>query len=309
MLRISGLAGLGNKMMKTLSLLIVLTILAGIAFPADRDTAKPQTLLLWPDGAPGAKGDSEDDKPTITAFIPPANSVASKAVVIFPGGGYGKLSMENEGAKVANWLNSFGVAAFVVSYRHSGKGYRYPAPLDDAQRAMRLVRSNAAGYNIDPDGIGVLGFSAGGHLASTVATLHGNKFGISDSAADPVNKESSRPNFAILCYPVISMTRQYTHQGSKRNLLGRDPDPKLVKLMSTESQVTKDTPPTFLFHSNDDTAVPPENSIAFYTALRKAKVPAVLHIFETGKHGFGLGRQDCSTNQWPDLCKTWILSL
>ena len=159
MLRISGLAGLGNKMMKTLSLLIVLTILAGIAFPADRDTAKPQTSLLWPDGAPGAKGDSEDDKPTITAFIPPANSVASKAVVIFPGGGYGKLSMENEGAKVASWLNSFGVAAFVVSYRHSGKGYRYPAPLDDAQRAMRLVRSNAAGYNIDPDGIGVLGHS------------------------------------------------------------------------------------------------------------------------------------------------------
>ena len=289
-------------MKRAILLLFIFTVFAGIAF-------SQEAVLLWPEGAPGAKGSEVADKPTITAFIPPIKSAGIKAVVVFPGGGYGHLAFEKEGTKVARWLNSFGVAAFVVSYRHKGKGYQYPAPLDDAQRAVRLVRFNAEKYHIDPESIGVLGFSAGGHLASTVATLHGDKYGISGDADDPVNKVSSRPDFAVLCYPVISMNSWYTHKGSKRKLLGEDPDEKLVKLMSTELQVSEETPPIFLIHANDDKSVPPENSVAFYSALRKAKIDGVMHIFKSGGHGFGLGRDGSPAKRWPDLCKKWIQSL
>lgn len=263
----------------------------------------PVTVPLWPAGAPDAKGDQAKDKPTITVYLPMAGNATGAAVAICPGGGYGHLAMDKEGTLVATWLNSFGVAGIVVDYRHNGKGYGYPAPQDDAQRAMRLVRSRAGLWGIDVDKVGVLGFSAGGHLASTVATLFGNGYG---KAGDAVDTFSSRPDFSVLCYPVISMNESMTHKGSKKNLLGENPDPALVTLLSTELQITEKTPPTFLLHANDDRTVLPENSIAFYTGLRKASVKAEMHIYEKGGHGFGLGQGKGPVETWPDVCRRWI---
>lgn len=267
--------------------------------------SEPITMQLWPEGAPGAIGEEAKDKPTMTVYLPMADATET-AVLICPGGGYGHLAMDHEGHQVAQWLNSFGVAGVVLDYRHGGKGYSYPAPLDDAQRAMRMVRSNARQWGIDPDKVGVLGFSAGGHLASTVTTLFGKGYG---KAGDAIDEFSSRPDFSILCYPVISMNDSLTHKGSKNNLLGKDPDPKLVKLMSTDLQVTENTPPTFLLHATDDRAVLPENSIAFYTGLRKVNVKAEMHIYEQGGHGFGLGKGKGAVESWPDLCRRWILEI
>ena len=281
-------------------------ILAAKVAAAIEDAIAPTTMLLWPGGAPGALGNEVKDKPTITVYLPTRESARGAAVVVCPGGGYGHLAMDHEGVQIANWLNSFGVAGVVLNYRHKGKGYGYPAPLDDAQRAMRLVRSNAASWEIETDKIGVLGFSAGGHLASTVTTLFNREYG---KAGDELDKFSSRPDFSVLCYPVISTTEWYTHQGSKRNLLGSKPDEDIVKRMSTELQVTDKTPPTFLLHANDDAGVYPENSIAFYTALRKAKVKTELHIYEKGGHGFGLGKGKGPVEGWPDVCQDWILEI
>ena len=218
------------------------------------------SVELWLGGAPGAKGKEAKDKPTITVYLPMGSNATGIGVVICPGGGYGHLAMDHEGRQIAEWLNSFGVAGVVVNYRHMGKGYGYPAPLDDAHRAMRFVRSNAGLWGIDADKIGVIGFSAGGHLASTTATLFDKGYG---KAGDDLDKFSSRPDFSVLCYPVISTTEWFTHKGSRKNLLGKDADDKLARLMSTELQVTEDTPPTFLLHANDDEGVLPENSIAF----------------------------------------------
>jgi len=265
----------------------------------------PVTIPLWPDGAPGALGEDVKDKPDITVYLPTDGRANDAAVVICPGGGYGHLAIDHEGKQVAEWLNSFGVTGVVLNYRHRDKGYGYPVPLDDAQRAMRLVRSKSALWQIDIRKVGVMGFSAGGHLASTVTTLFDRDFG---KAGDEVDALSSRPDFSVLCYPVISMTQPFTHGGSKKNLLGKDPDEKLVRLMSTELQVTKDTPPTFLLHANDDRGVLPENSFAFYSALRKADVEAELHIYKKGGHGFGLGQGKGPVETWPDVCRRWIES-
>ena len=242
----------------------------------------------------------------MTVYLPMTGNATGAAVVICPGGGYGHLAMDHEGEQVARWLNSFGVAGIVLDYRHAGKGYGYPAPLDDAQRAMRLVRSNAGLWGIDTDKEGVLGFSAGGHLASTVTTLFDKEYG---KAGDTIDQFSSRPDFSVLCYPVISMDQSLTHKGSRGNLLGNNPDEELCTLMSTDLQVTENTPPTFLMHATDDRAVLPENSIAFYTALQKANVQAEMHIYETGGHGFGLGKGKGAVETWPDLCRRWILSV
>ena len=259
--------------------------------------------LLWPAGAPGAKGDSDNDKPTLAISLPPADKATGAAVVVCPGGGYGGLAMGYEGIDVGTWLNAHGVAAFVLKYRHKGSGYQHPAPLGDAQRAIRTVRARAAEFHVNPERIGILGFSAGGHLASSAGTHfdQGNA-----AAGDKIERVSCRPDFLILCYPVISLTAPSTHQGSKKNLLGENPEPKLVESLSNELQVTPDTPPTFLWHTDADSGVPPENSVLFYLALRKAKVPAELHIFEKGKHGLGLAAGVPAVSSWPDRASDWM---
>ena len=265
--------------------------------------AEPTTELLWPDGAPGALGEEEKDKPKLIIYLPDKDKANGAAVVVCPGGGYGGLAMGHEGHDIGKWLNSFGVAAFICDYRHRGKGYGHPAPINDAQRAIRTVRARADQWNVDPARVGILGFSAGGHLASTAAT----HFDAGDAdAKDPIEKQSCRPDFAVLCYAVIAFNEKHTHYGSQRNLLGNDPDPELVKSLSNEKQVTKETPPTFLWHTTADRAVPPENSIYFYLALRKVGVPAELHIYEHGRHGLGLARDIPAVSAWPQRCQDWL---
>jgi acetyl esterase/lipase len=266
---------------------------------------EPKVELLWPDGAPGAKGEAEGDKPTLTIYLPPQDKATGAAIVICPGGGYGALAMDHEGHQIAQWLNSFGVAGFIVKYRHrnSGAGYGHPAPIQDAQRAIRTVRSRAKEWAVDPNRIGILGFSAGGHLASTAATHFTESFG---EARDAIDRVSCRPDFAVLVYPVISFTEPFTHVGSRTNLLGADADKALVEKMSNEKQVTSQTPPTFLIHTWEDKGVPVENSIYFYLALRKANVPAEMHIFLKGPHGFGLGQKLDGASAWPKLCEKWM---
>jgi acetyl esterase/lipase len=282
-------------------------IAAGVAATVvAEDVASSQPAeLLWPDGAPGAKGDQEGDKPTLTIYLPPKEKATGTGVVICPGGGYGFLAMDHEGRQVAQWLNSLGAAGFILKYRHrnSGAGYGHPAPLQDAQRAIRMVRSRAKEWNIDPNRVGIIGFSAGGHLTTTAGT-HFDK-GVSN-AKDPIERFSCRPDFMIPIYPVVSLTEWYVHSGSRRNLLGDNPDANMPESLSNEKQVTADTPPTFLVHANDDTGVPPENSIYFYLALRKAKVPVEMHIYERGGHGFGLGKKDSAASGWPVACASWM---
>lgn len=264
---------------------------------------EPKVELLWPNGAPGAKGNEDGDKPSLTIYLPLKEKATGAAVVICPGGGYGNLAMDHEGHQVARWLNSNGIAGFILKCRHRGTGYGHPAPLQDAQRAIRMVRSRAKEWNIVPDRIGILGFSAGGHLASTAGT-HFDKGNA--EAADPIDRVSCRPDFMVLVYPVISFTEPFAHAGSRKNLLGAEPDPKLVENLSNEKQVTPDTPPTFLLHTDQDSGVPAENSVAFYLALRRAKVPAEMHIYAKGPHGFGLGKKGEAVATWPDRCVDWM---
>ena len=264
---------------------------------------EPKIELLWPDGAPDAKGSAANDKPTLQIYLPAADQANGTSVVICPGGGYGHLAMGHEGRDIGHWLNSLGIAAFVCDYRHRGKGYGHPAPLQDASRAIRTVRARAAEFHVAADRIGILGFSAGGHLASTVAT----HFDAGDGdAKDAIQRVSSRPDFAVLCYAVIAFDEPFTHRGSQNNLLGADADKALVQQFSNEKQVTADTPPTFLWHTNEDNGVPPENSVAFYLAMRKAKVPAELHIYERGRHGLGLAKSVPGTADWSDRCAQWL---
>ena len=224
------------------------------------------------------------------------------AVIVAPGGGYGALASNHEGRLPANYFNSLGMAAFVLKYR-LGPRYHHPIELGDAQRAIRMVRARAAEWHIAPDRIGIMGFSAGGHLASTAST----HFDAGDpNAGDPIDRAGSRPDFAVLCYAVISLTEPWTHQGSRNNLLGASPDPELARSLSNETQVTAATPPTFLYHTNADTGVPVENSVAYFLALRKAKVPAEMHVFRNGPHGTGLGMLDAALSEWPKLLANWL---
>lgn len=288
--------------------LIILAIVAllftdhlAVAQDAEKSLA-PEAVRLWPQGAPGAVGNEDADQPDIRVYLPAADKATGAAVVICPGGGYGILAYDHEGHQVARWLNTIGVAGVVLKYRLAPR-YRHPAPLADLQRAIRTVRAQAQSWHLDPRRVGVMGFSAGGHLASTAATHF--DAGQSD-AADPIDRLSCRPDFAVLCYPVISFTESFGHMGSKKNLLGPDPDPKLVESLSNERQVTEQTPPTFLFHTADDTGVPPENSLAFFAALRRAKVPCELHIYEVGPHGIGLSPADPATFGWKDRLADWL---
>jgi acetyl esterase/lipase len=264
-------------------------------------STEPRTFPLWEDAAPGALGTADSDKPTLTYY--PANGRgAGTAVIVAPGGGYTGLAMNHEGRQVANWLNSLGVSALVLKYR-LGPRYRHPIELGDAQRAIRLVRARAAEFGALPDRVGMLGFSAGGHLTATAGTHFDPG---KPDAADPIDRVSSRPDFLVLAYPVILSRAPYAHQGSFNALLGANPDPALLDDLSLDLRVTKDTPPTFLFHTNADTGVPAENSVQFYLALRKAGVEAEIHIFQPGAHGVGLGMGDSVLEAWPPLLSTWF---
>lgn len=244
--------------------------------------------------------------PDIAVYLPSKRFATGQAVVICPGGGYWILAYDLEGTDIARYLNSIGVAGIVLKYRLPTYGnciVPHKAPLMDAQRAMRLVRSNARAWNIDSTKIGVMGFSAGGHLASTLGTHfdYGNK-----NAADPVEQKSCRPDFMVLMYPVISFTDKSTHTGSRDALLGKDADPKLVNYYSNELQVQEDTPPAFLVHADNDSAVPDENSLLMYQALRKKKIPAEMHILSEGEHGFGLGGQNNHIAAWATDLNLWL---
>ncbi|HEV8004292.1 MAG TPA: alpha/beta hydrolase [Planctomycetaceae bacterium] len=276
------------------------------AHGADDSAAGKQVIVLWPEGAPGAHGTAGKDKPTITVHLPAPSIANGGAVVICPGGGYQHLAMSYEGHDVAEWFNTFGVAGFVLKYRLA-PDYHHPSPLLDVQRAIRVVREKAGDWHIDPHRVGVMGFSAGGHLASTAATHF--DAGKSD-ASDPIDHQSSRPDFAILAYPVITMTEKFGHGGSRKNLLGSHPEKGLAESLSNETQVTAQTPPTFLFHTAEDSAVPVENSVEFFLALRKAGVPAEMHVYEKGRHGLGLGTKDpkiaFALGTWPGRLHDWM---
>jgi acetyl esterase/lipase len=268
---------------------------------------EPVEMTLWQSDAPHSAGQEEGDQPKLHLYRVDSDKPAP-AIVILPGGGYGHLASDHEGSQIAKFFNDHGMTAAVCFYRHrgkgnSGKGYGHPVPMLDAQRAVRMVRANAKQWNVDPAKVGIIGFSAGGHLASTVST----HFDAGDANADDlVDRVSSRPDFAVLGYPVISLGEPHTHKGSQRNLLGENPDPELVRSLSNEKAVTAETPPTFLFHTAEDKGVPAENSLVYISALMRAGVPAELHLFETGRHGIGLAANQPGAQKWPELCVAWL---
>ena len=265
-------------------------------------TAEPQTFPLWEHGAPGALGTAEEDTPTLTVYPPLDPTRSGTAILIAPGGSYMMLASNHEGRQLANLFNGMGVTAFVLKYR-LGPRYHHPIELGDAQRAIRWVRAHAQQYGYHPDRIGLMGFSAGGHLASTAATHFDSG---KPDAADPIDRVGCRPDFLILGYPVITMLPPYAHEGSAENLLGKNPSTEQRRQMSNELNVTAQTPPTFLLSTSADTVVPPENSVNFYLALRKAGVPAELHVFERGPHGVGLDLEDPVLGIWPTLLTNWL---
>lgn len=262
--------------------LMMTVLLAGSVAALTRE-ASADPVLLWPGGAPGALGNRDQDAPTLTPYLAGGEKSTGAAIVVCPGGGYGGLAA-HEGKDYALWLNELGVHAFVLKYRLGSQGYRHPRMLEDAARALRTVRARAGEWRVDPKRVGIMGSSAGGHLASTLLTHF--DAGRPDHA-DPVERESSRPDLGVLCYAVISLG-EFTHQGSKRNLLGATPPADLVEHLSNELQVNAQTPPTFLWHTAEDQAVPVQNSLLFAAALAKNKVPFDLHVFEKGRHGIGL---------------------
>ncbi len=300
-------------MKKLLISLLLTSILAPLV-------AQNQILPLWQGDPPNYREtgevtiwDTADivrvrnvQKPDIAVFLPSKKNATGEAVVICPGGGYGILAYDWEGSDIARWLNSRGIAAFVLKYRLPGSKSNivpHKSPILDAQRAMRMVRSNAAVWNIDPGKIGIMGFSAGGHLASTLST----HYDAGDSSnPDPVEQVSCRPDFSVLVYPVISFTEDFQHSGSRINLLGEDADEELVKYYSNELQVNEDTPPAILIHSDDDKGVPVENSIAYYKALRANKVSSELHIYPYGGHGYSLAIGKGHLATWPNRVIEWI---
>ncbi|QEH37438.1 Acetylxylan esterase precursor [Aquisphaera giovannonii] len=286
-----------------------------LSLPASAQS--PPTYPLWPDAKTGPSPEVGDanhagDVPTLTAFLAPKEKATGAAMLICPGGGYGFLATDHEGKQVAEWLNSLGISAFMLKYRLAPK-YHHPAPLDDARRAIRMIRFRAKEWEVDPGRVGVLGFSAGGHLASTLATHYRDAHEV---PGDAINGFTERPDVAVLVYPVISLNTDFAHRGSAVNLLGKDAKPEDLAALSNETQVTDNTPPTFLVHTLADTGVPVENSLAFAAALRKHKVPFELHVFEKGKHGLGMGKGapdlgvpgEPAFQAWPALCATWLKS-
>jgi acetyl esterase/lipase len=301
------------SMIQAVSLLIF-----AVAIPTNL-FGQSKEIKLWDGKIPGAiynsdyhqTVDSLDNwtkmrfvtEPTLDMYLAPAQKATRTAVIICPGGGYWGLAIAHEGAAIAKWLNSLGITAFVLKYRLPSDDImvdKSVGPMQDGQRAIRLVRQHAKEWNIDADKIGIMGFSAGGHLASTLSTHFNEK------VYEPVDAISARPDFSLLIYPVISMEEKTTHAGSKLNLLGENPSSDRVKYFSNELQVTTDTPPAFLIHSIDDVVVPVQNSIGYGLAMEKHHVPCELHIYQSGGHGYGLGRSKDTESSWPDACRKWL---
>jgi len=296
-------------------LIIICCLILGLIGSLNAQNA---TVNLWPNQIPNAKMNKDYEEidvvkegqlrsvskvtvPTVSIFLPDMVKSNGTAVVICPGGGYSHLAIDKEGFKVANWLNSLGISAFVLKYRLPSDAImedKIIGPLQDAQEALRMVRRNAEKWHINPDRIGIMGFSAGGHLASTLSTHYDDEVYDHDSTR-------AKPNFSILMYPVISMEETITHEGSRTNLLGDTPSKEMVVHFSNEQQVDSLTPPTFLVHATDDTGVPVENSINYYLALKNNAVSAEMHIYEKGGHGFGLGVKDTS-QYWTEQCEHWL---
>jgi len=271
--------------------------------PQPLPSAGPGVEFLWPRGAPGAVGTREVDRPTLTVCLPPPELATGAACIICPGGNYWDIAGDAEGRDAALWLNSLGVAGFVLKYRLA-PSYHHPCQLQDGRRAIRLVRHRAAEWGVDPFRVGIMGFSGGGHLASTVATHYSD--GVPD-AEDPVDRLSCRPEFVILAYPAISLAPKYAHEPTRDNLLGADgAKSKHLESLSNERQVTPATPPTFLVHAGDDKVVLPENSLLFFVAMRRMGVPGELHIYEKGGHGFGLATSDPILSSWTQRCADWL---
>lgn len=265
--------------------------------------AAPETIPLWPGGAPGATGTRPEDTPRVDVYVPTGKACGA-GVVVLPGGGYGGLAADHEGRQIAQYFNSLGVTAFVCFYRLGSQGYHHPIEMNDAKRAVRWARSHADKYGIDKGRIGLIGFSAGGHLASTVGTLFDDG---DPNSADPIDKISSRPDFLVLCYPVISMSDPYMHAGSRKNLLGPENDnDELARQLTNYRNVSAHTPPTFIFQTDEDTVVPAENAVNFYLALRKNKIPAEMHIYQRGPHGVGLQHGDPILSTWGGHLRDWL---
>lgn len=281
---------------------VVLLFAAFAAVPVRADEA--QRERLWPANAPMAKGDAESDQPFVDVWRADAATANGSAFVVCPGGGYGGLAADHEGRQVAKWCNGMGTTAFVLHYRLGSKGYHYPVQLLDVQRAVRFARGNAERYAIDPGRIGIIGFSAGGHLASMAATLFDEK--PAGGTDDAIDRTSARPDVAVLAYPVISLTERHAHRGSRKNLLGPADVEELAATLSTDRRVTDRTPPTFLFQTDEDTAVPAENAMAFYLACRRHGVPAEMHVYRRGPHGVGLATGDPVLGRWGDLVHDWL---
>ena len=298
--------------------LIIIVLLIGTRLNV---LAQNKTIVLWEDKIPGEilsvnyeekeiysenelQSTSNVKTPTITIYTPNKISANGTSVIVFPGGGYSHLSMNKEGEKIAKWFNSLGITAFVLKYRMPSDEImkdKSIGPLQDAQEAVRMVRRNAKKWNLDSTKIGVIGFSAGGHLAATLSTRHEEK------TYESTDNTSSKPNFTLLVYPVISMHTAITNKGSRDQLLGLNPSQELINKFSSELHVNSTTPPTFIVHASDDKSVPVENSINYYLALKNMKIQAEMHIYEKGGHGFGLGTKETSKN-WTNDCENWLKS-
>jgi len=300
---------------QTLLAIICLITISGSLF------GQSKLINLWNGKIPGAirndkfkqTVDSADNwikmrfvtNPSLDMYPAPAEKTTGTAVIICPGGAYWGIAVEHEGAQLAKWLNSLGITAFVLKYRlpdNTIMENKTIAPTQDGQRAIRLVRQRAKEWGIDPHKIGIMGFSAGGHLASTLSTHFNEKEYESDDLT------SARPDFSLLIYPVISMDSSITHWGSRVNLLGGTPTPELVKHYSNELQVNSETPPAFMVHSFNDYAVPVQNSIYYALSMHKFNIPCELHLYQTGGHGYGLGKSTNTESTWPEACRKWLVT-
>lgn len=297
-----------------------LTVFLPILFTIQVARAQNIKMKVWPDKIPGAKVSSTykeetnlNDRnrpriskvtdPELLVYLPPKEKATGTAVVICPGGGYGVLAIDHEGYDIAAWFNEVGIAGIVLKYRLPSDEImedKTIGPLQDVQEAIRIVRRNAKQWNIDPQKIGVMGFSAGGHLAGTASTLYG------ENVYQPSDNTSARPDFSILIYGVLSMQKEITHMGSRNNLLGKDASQERMDKFSNELHIDSRTPPAFLVHSEDDGAVPVENSIRYFQALKKNSIPGELHIYETGGHGYGLATNGSTESNWPEACRNWL---
>jgi acetyl esterase/lipase len=306
--------------MKTKAPIILLIFINALVINSNAQTL---TLKLWPDGIPGSKTDASyiekitttDGRitrcekvvtPDLTVFLPAPEKANGAAVLICPGGGYGVLAFDHEGNAIAKWLNDNGIAGIILKYRLPSDQIMIDksiGPLQDAQEAMRIIRRNAPEWKIDPKKVGVIGFSAGGHLASTISTHYTEK------VYDVKDNTSARPDFSLLIYPVVSLDTTITHRGTRNNLLGLNPDTKQVQRFSNELQINAETPPAFLVHSADDKAVPVMNSIGYFRGLQKNNIPAELHVFQKGGHGYGLSPNGGTESSWPGLCIKWLKAM